>query len=161
MTLTNGQDGDNTVRSQPTTRLPNVADIVGSKNASFDPRFDPDQDLGLVILPDVVGYYMLVALPTPKEATEGGIIIPDETTQRERAASIIGKVLDMGRDCYTGTFPNGMPRYPNGPWCKPGDIVMFARYKGIRFRVEGVEYRVLSDDEIVATVPDGAEVSGL
>lgn len=138
-------------------RLPNISDIASSKQA----KFDEDLDLGLIILPDVVGYSMIVALPTVAEQTASGIIIPTETTERERAATIIGKVVTMGADCYRGVYPNGMLRFPSGPWCQVGDTVMFSRYQGFRFRVEGIEYRILSDDQVMATVPDGAEVSGL
>jgi hypothetical protein len=53
------------------------------------------------------------------------------------------------------------PRFPSGPWCKLGDTVLFSRYAGKRFTIEGVEFRMLSDDEITATVPSGAKVGGL
>ena len=38
---------------------------------------------------------------------------------------------------------------------------VFSRYAGKRFTIEGVEFRMLSDDEITATVPNGAKVGGL
>ena len=53
------------------------------------------------------------------------------------------------------------PRFPSGPWCKAGDTVLFSRYAGMRFKIEGVEFRMLADDEITATIPDGAKVGGL
>ena len=53
------------------------------------------------------------------------------------------------------------PRFPSGPWCKAGDTVLFSRYAGKRFKIEGVEFRMLADDEITATIPDGAKVGGL
>lgn len=119
-------------------------------------------DTQMVILPDPVGYYMLVALPTPAERTEKGIIIPDAVNERERAATVVGKVLAMGPDCYTDTR-----KFPNGAWCKVGDTVLFTRYSGMRFKSldmeseDLVEYRILTDDGIAATVPDGATVGAL
>ena len=116
----------------------------------------------VVVLPDPVGYHMLVALPTFAQQTASGIYIPDQVNERERAATVVGQVLAMGADCYRD------PRkFPNGAWCKVGDTVLFGRYQGMRFKskdeVTGdmVEYRMLSDDGIVGTVPEGAEVGGL
>ncbi len=115
----------------------------------------------MVILPDPTGYSMLVALPTMAEMTAGGIIIPEVINDRERAAAVVGTVLAQGPDCYTH------PKFTSGPWCKVGDKVMFSRYSGMRFKSldaetgEMVEYRMLSDDQIVGTVPEGAQVGGL
>jgi co-chaperonin GroES (HSP10) len=123
---------------------------------------DLASDTEMVILPDPVGHYMLVALPTFEEQTKSGIIIPGVVTERERAATVVGTVLAMGGTCYTDKT-----RFPGEPWCKLGDTVMFSRYQGMRFksmdRETGgmVEYRMLTDDQIVATVPVGAVVGGL
>lgn len=124
---------------------------------------DLDSDTEMVILPDPVGFHMLVALPTMAEQTAGGIIIPSVVNERERAAAVVGTVLAMGDECYKDT-----KRFPAGrPWCKVGDKVLFSRYSGMRFKTrdvesgEMVEYRMLSDDNIVGTVPDGAEVGAL
>ena len=119
-------------------------------------------DTTLVILPDPVGHHMLVALPTMQEMTVSGIIIPHATNERERAATVVGRVIAMGASCY-----KDKARFPDGAWCKEGDTVLFTRYQGMRFRTKDaesgdmVEYRMLTDDAIVGTVPDGAEVMGL
>lgn len=121
-----------------------------------------EEQTELVILPDPVGYHMLVALPTLEQQTANGIIIPESVTERERAATVVGTVLAMGPDCYKDT-----KKFPNGAWCKTGDNVLFSRYQGMRFKSKDpetggmVEYRMLSDDGIVGTVPEGAEVGGL
>lgn len=134
------------------------------------------EDLGLMHAPDPVGHFMLVALPNVELMTKGGIHIPATTTDNERAASVVGTVLAMGPDCYLDPPPKlpenlpagapvtvlaARPRFPTGPWCKVGDTVLFSRYAGKRFRIEGVEFRMLADDEIVSTVPIGAKVGGL
>lgn len=119
-------------------------------------------DTQMVILPDPVGYYMLIALPTAAERTEKGIIIPDVVNERERAATVVGKVVAMGPDCY-----RDKTKFPNGAWCKVGDTVLFTRYSGMRFKTNDlesgdlVEYRILTDDGIAATVPDGSSVEAL
>lgn len=127
------------------------------------PASAAEQETELVILPDPVGYHMLVALPTFDERTAKGVFIPDQVNERERAATVMGTVLAMGDECYKDP-----KRFPAGkPWCKVGDTVLFSRYSGMRFKTkdvatgEMVEYRMLSDDNIVGTVPEGAEVGGL
>jgi hypothetical protein len=40
----------------------------------------------------------------------------------------------------------------DGPWCKEKDWIVFPRYGGSRFKIEGGEVRVLNDDEVIATI---------
>ena len=49
-------------------------------------------------------------------------------------------------------------RISDGPWCKGGDWVVFARYAGSRIEIEGGEVRLLNDDEILATVQDPTDI---
>ena len=49
-------------------------------------------------------------------------------------------------------------KFPDGPWCEKGDWVMFARYSGSRFKIDGGEVRILNDDEILACVLDPEDV---
>jgi co-chaperonin GroES (HSP10) len=39
-----------------------------------------------------------------------------------------------------------------------GDWVIFARYAGSRFKIEGGEVRLLNDDEIIATINDPEDI---
>jgi len=63
------------------------------------------------------------------------------------------KDLAMGSDCYMDKN-----RFKDGPWCKVGDWVVFARYAGSRIEIEGGEVRLLNDDEILATVQDPTDI---
>ena len=76
-----------------------------------------------------------------------------ETIDRQQVASQCGNVLAMGPDCY-----NDPKRFSDGPWCKVGDWVVFARYAGSRIEIEGGEVRLLNDDEILATVQDPTDI---
>jgi co-chaperonin GroES (HSP10) len=38
------------------------------------------------------------------------------------------------------------------PWCKKGDWIIFGRYAGSRFKIEGGEVRLLNDDEVLASI---------
>ena len=83
------------------------------------------------------------------EKTAGGVLVTETTLERQQVASQCGLVLAMGPQCY-----NDKERYPEGPWCKVNDWVVFARYAGSRLQIEGGEIRLLNDDEILATVKD-------
>lgn len=136
-----------------------------------------EEETELVILPDPVGFRLLVALPTMAEKTAAGIIIPKVVNERERAATVVGTVLAMGDTCYMDMRRFGVPFWDDArqdyvtrlasPWCAIGDTVLFSRYSGMRFKARDiesgdmVEYRMLADDEIVGTVPAGARVGAV
>jgi len=101
-------------------------------------------------LPKPVGYRVLVALPQVEETFgDTGLLKSTTTMNQEHIMSIIGLVLDMGEQAYSDE-----ERFPSGPWCKPGDYVMFRMNTGTRFKVGGVEYRLMNDDSIEAIVAD-------
>ena len=101
-------------------------------------------------LPKPVGYRVLVALPQPEETISGTSIIKTDTAKtQDHIMSIIGLVGDMGSGAYADK-----DRFPDGPWCKEGDFVMFRMNSGTRFTIGGVEYRLMNDDSIEAVVAD-------
>ena len=101
-------------------------------------------------LPVPVGYRVLVALPQVEETFgASGLVKSTTTISHEHIMSIIGLVLDMGDQAYSDE-----DRFPTGPWCKQGDYVMFRANTGTRFKVNGVEYRLMNDDSIEAIVAD-------
>jgi len=101
-------------------------------------------------LPKPVGYRVLVALPQPEETSEGTSIIKTDTAKtQDHIMSIIGLVVDMGSAAY-----GDKERFPDGPWCKEGDFVMFRMNSGTRFTIGGIEYRLMNDDSIEAVVAD-------
>lgn len=105
-------------------------------------------------LPKPVGYRLLIALPKVEETFESGILKADKTMYEEKVLTVVGLVLDMGEQAYADT-----DRFPNGPWCKVGDYVMFRANTGTRFKFNGVEYRIMNDDSIEAVVTDPRGVS--
>ena len=104
-------------------------------------------------LPEPVGYRILVLPFKQKDKTSGGIILADDTIERSQVASTCGLVLDVGPDAY-----KDKERYPDGPWCKKGTWVIFARYAGSRIKIDGGEVRLLNDDEVLATVEDPEDI---
>ena len=113
-----------------------------------------DQELE-VQLPTPVGYRVLVAMPKVEETYENTKILKTTNEMHnEHIMSIIGLVLDMGGQAYSDK-----ERFGDTPWCKVGDYVMFRANTGTRFKVGGVEYRLMNDDSIEAVVSDPRGVS--
>jgi|TARA_R110000796_G_scaffold14937_1_gene48272 co-chaperonin GroES (HSP10) len=101
-------------------------------------------------LPSPVGYRVLVALPEIEDHYVGSSVLKTEAEKhKEYILSIMGIVIDMGDDAYSDKT-----RFPGGPWCKPGDYVMFRMNTGTRFKVNGKELRLMNDDSIEAVIPD-------
>jgi co-chaperonin GroES (HSP10) len=100
-------------------------------------------------LPEPSGYRLLIAIPEVSEKTEGGVFVPDQLKKAEETASIVGFVVKAGPEAY-----GDAGKFPNGPWCKEGDFVIFRSYSGTRFKVLGKEFRLINDDTVEAVVED-------
>tara|TARA_R110000823_G_scaffold201977_1_gene332904 strand:- start:8 stop:448 length:441 start_codon:yes stop_codon:yes gene_type:complete len=100
-------------------------------------------------LPQPTGYRVLI-LPRGRSAvTDGGIQLVSETIERDTVSSVVGYVISLGPDAYKDTV-----KFPEGAWCEEGEWVLFGRYAGARFKIDGGELRILNDDEILARIPD-------
>lgn len=123
-----------------------------AKIYTYDPNIS-DSELD-VQLPKPVGYRLLVAMPEVGETFDGtNVLKTDSHKYNEHIMSIIGVVLDMGEEAY-----RDKERFTT-PWCKVGDYVMFRANTGTRFKVAGVEYRLMNDDSVEAVVSDPRGVS--
>ena len=71
----------------------------------------------------------------------------DATQETIQMTTVCGLVLKMGDLCYLDK-----DKFPKGPWCKLDDWVIFSRYAGSRFKIDGGEVRVLNDDEVISTI---------
>tara|TARA_Y100001951_G_C11171457_1_gene200494 strand:+ start:288 stop:659 length:372 start_codon:yes stop_codon:yes gene_type:complete len=103
-------------------------------------------------LPEPKGYKLLIAIPKLEEKTQGGVIIPDQLKGMEQTASIIGLVIALGEAAYKDA-----DKFPDGPYCKEGDFVVFRSYSGTRFKLRGEEFRLINDDTVEAVVDDPRE----
>ena len=104
-------------------------------------------------LPKPTGWRLLVLPFKMKEKTKGGIVLAETTLEKQQVASQVGLVMAMGPDCY-----KDKERYPDGPWCKVKDWIMFARYAGSRIKIDGGEMRLLNDDEVLATIDSPEDI---
>jgi len=135
---------EKSLESTKTQNLPKV-DLALEENRNKPPE--------AINLPKPTGWRILVLPFQPKRVTKGGVHISDTAAERQHVATVCGLVLEVGPDCY-----RDKERYPRGAWCKKGDWVMFARYAGSRFKIEGGEIRILNEDEVLATIQDPEQI---
>ena len=98
-------------------------------------------------LPQPTGWRILVMPYRRKEKTKKGIILPDQALEKEHVATVCAYDLEVGPDAYMDK-----EKFPEGPWCKKGDWIIFGRYAGARIKIDDGELRLLNDDEILATI---------
>ena len=133
---------------KPKIHLPNK-ELVGLKKSEDQKEITKEKTK----LPKPTGWRILVLPFKMGEKTKGGVLLGQESLDRQQVASQCGNVIAMGDACYVDK-----ERYPKGPWCKVGDWVIFARYAGSRIEIEGGEVRLLNEDEVLATVQDPTDI---
>ena len=104
-------------------------------------------------MPDPTGWRLLILPYRGKGKTEGGIYLPDAVVQEQTVSTQVGYVLKVGSLSY-----GDKEKFPTGPWCAKGDWVMFARYAGSRFKIDGGEVRILNDDEVLAKILEPEDI---
>ena len=107
----------------------NIADAYVEK-----PRLNPDA-IGASLLdrmPNPTGWRILILPYQGKAKTAGGIHIPSEVQEKSNVSTQVGYVLKVGPLAYKDP-----DKFPSGPWCREKQWVMFARYAGSRFQIDG------------------------
>jgi|TARA_R110000824_G_scaffold125373_2_gene284440 chaperonin GroES len=107
----------------------------------------------LDIIPQPTGWRIAILPYRGAKTTKGGIVLADETRQRTQLATNVGYVLKVGALAYADES-----KFPEGPWCKAGDWVIFGRYAGSRIQIDGGEIRLLNDDEVLGLVNDPEDI---
>jgi chaperonin GroES len=79
-----------------------------------------------------------------EEKTKGGIIIPD--TAKEKP--IEGKVMAVGE----GKVDKNGKKTPLE--VKKGDRILFAKYGGTEIKMEGEEYLMMREDDVLGIIED-------
>jgi chaperonin GroES len=84
----------------------------------------------------------MVKVLEAKEVTKGGIVLPDTAKEKPQEAEVVsvgkGKVSDEGKTI--------------APEVKAGDKVLFGKYSGTEITIDGNEYLILKEDDILAIV---------
>ena len=104
-------------------------------------------------MPDPTGWRLLILPYRGKGKTEGGIYLPDAVVEEQTVSTQVGYVLKVGSLAY-----GDKEKFPTGPWCAKGDWVMFARYAGSRFKIDGGEVLILNDDEVLAKILEPEDI---
>jgi len=85
---------------------------------------------------------LLVRRIEEKESVKGGIIIPDTAKEKPQEGEVIavgnGKVLENGTKVPMDV--------------KVGDKVLFGKYSGNDIKVDGQEYLILHESDVLAVV---------
>ena len=142
------------------SQLKSTNEIVADAYVEQDARvLDPSLlDNSLIDrMPQPTGWRILVLPYTGKVKTKGGIILANETVNREALATVVAYVVKKGPQCY-----NDKARYGETPWCEVNHWVLIGRYSGSRFKLEdGAEVRIINDDEVIATILDPDDIVSL
>ena len=87
-----------------------------------------------------LGTHVIITRLDVDEKSKGGIIIPDAAKEKPQRGKVVavgkGKVLKEGKQ---------VP-----PEVKEGDTVLFGKYSGDEFKIDGNEYLILDEDDILA-----------
>ena len=132
-----------------------VATIAEAYKEPTDRVLDPEAigESLLERMPAPTGWRILVLPYRGKGKTDGGIYLPDAVVQEQTVSTQVGYVLKVGELAYKDA-----EKFPMGPWCDQGDWVMFARYSGSRFKIDGGEVRILNDDEVLAKIKEPEDI---
>ena len=132
-----------------------VANLEDAYKEKVQTTLDPSA-LGHSLLekmPSPTGWRLLILPYKGKGQTESGIYLPDKVVEEQSVSTQVGYVLKVGELAYQDG-----DKFPDGPWCAKGDWVMFARYAGSRFKIDGGEVRILNDDEILAKISNPEDI---
>lgn len=100
-----------------------------------------------------LGYRVLVRPDAIEEKTKGGILIPEPERDKFDRAQQTGTLVAIGEFAWRDYLAR---------WAKPGDRVVFARYGGAHMvGKDGVLYRMLNDEQVIAAVEPGVSLSDL
>ena len=85
---------------------------------------------------------VLVRRLEEQESMRGGIYIPDSAKEKPQQAEVVavgsGKLLENGERAALDV--------------KAGDRILFGKYSGSEVRIEGSEYLILREDEILGVL---------
>src|SRR5258705_3336781 len=85
---------------------------------------------------------ILVRRLEEQEVKRGGIIIPDTAKEKPQQAEVVavgpGKITDEGKRVALDV--------------KKGDKILLSKYSGTEVRIEGTEYLIVREEEVLAIV---------
>lgn len=89
-----------------------------------------------------IGSHVIVKRASAAEISKGGIIIPEKGQEKPKQGTVIavgnGKMLEDGKR--------------QAMQLKTGDNILFNSYAGTEVKVEGEEYLVMEESEVLAVI---------
>ena len=92
---------------------------------------------------------VLVRRLEEKESIKGGIIIPDSAKEKPQEGEVIA--VGSGRREKGELIPLDV---------KAGDRILFGKYSGNDITIDGEEYMIMKEDEILAKLAPAAKAAG-
>ena len=74
----------------------------------------------------------------------GGIIIPDAAREKPQRGKVIAAGIGKVKDDGTRQVPD----------VKAGDLILFGKYSGQEIKLDGEEYLIMREDEVLAVIDD-------
>jgi chaperonin GroES len=83
----------------------------------------------------------------PKEQVRGGIIIPDTAKEKPQEGEVVavgqGKVLDNGTRLEMAL--------------KVGDRILFGKYSGSEIKLDGEEFLIMREDDVLGVIENASK----
>jgi chaperonin GroES len=94
-----------------------------------------------------LGDRVIVKAREKEEMTKSGIVLPDTASEKPQEGSVLavgpGRVLDNGKRVELDV--------------KAGDKVLFAKYAGTEVKLDGEDYLVIREADLLAVVTNGTK----
>jgi chaperonin GroES len=94
-----------------------------------------------------LGDRVIVKAREKEEMTRSGIVLPDTASEKPQEGSVLavgpGRVLDNGKRVEMDV--------------KAGDKVLFAKYAGTEVKLDGEDYLVIREADLLAVVTNGTK----
>jgi chaperonin GroES len=92
-----------------------------------------------------LGDRVVVKPKEKEESTRSGILLPDTASEKPQEGEVLsvgpGRLLDSGKRVDMEV--------------KPGDSVLFAKYAGTEVKLDGTEYLVIRESDLLAVLANG------
>ena len=97
----------------------------------------------------ILSLFSILAGTEEKESVKGGIIIPDTAKEKPQEGLVLavgnGRILENGTQISLDV--------------KEGDHVLFGKFSGTEIKVDGEEYLIVREDDVLGTLPVKPKVS--
>jgi chaperonin GroES len=85
---------------------------------------------------------ILVERVESEEVTKGGIILPDSAKEKPQQGKVVA--VGSGKSTEDGkVIPLEL---------KEGDMILFGKYSGSEVKIEGVEYLIMKEDDVLGLI---------